>query len=142
MSCCYHLPQCNLDFAFGHLFVIEKTPAFVYHFVQFFDRQTECYMDGLYTDLPRRGMTCVGCMRTGFFRSHLKPKSPSSRAMGAVRIRHSIREFATQPVILRILLGGKQKWLPLNFGFNDVMRTGPIAVSIACRLCTYRGSDP
>ena len=43
--------------------------------------------------------------------------------MGAVRIRHSIREFATQPVILWILLGGKPKWLPLNFGFNDVMRT-------------------
>ena len=46
--------------------------------------------------------------------------------MGAVRIRHSIREFATQPVILRILLGGKPKWLPLNFGFNDVMRMAPI----------------
>ena len=46
--------------------------------------------------------------------------------MGAVRIRHSIREFATQPVILWILLGGKSKWLPLNFGFNDVMRTAPI----------------
>ena len=47
-------------------------------------------------------------------------------AMGAVRIRHSIREFATQPVILWIPLGGKPKWLPLNFGFNDVMRTAPI----------------
>ena len=47
-------------------------------------------------------------------------------AMGAVRIRHCIREFATQPVILWILLGGKPKWLPLNFGFNDVMRTAPI----------------
>ena len=48
--------------------------------------------------------------------------------MGAVRIRHSIREFATQPVILWILLGGKPKWLLLNFGFNDVMRTAPIGV--------------
>ena len=46
--------------------------------------------------------------------------------MGAVRIRHSKREIATQPVILWILLGGKPKWLPLNFGFNDVMRTTPI----------------
>ena len=46
--------------------------------------------------------------------------------MGAVRIRHSIREIATQPVILWILLGGKTKWLPLNFGFNDDMRTAPI----------------
>ena len=32
---------------------------------------------------------------------------------GAVRIRHSIREIATQPVILCILLGGKPK-LPLT----------------------------
>ena len=48
-------------------------------------------------------------------------------AMGAVRIRHSIREFATQPVILWILLGGKPTWLPLNFGFDDVMRTAPIS---------------
>ena len=46
--------------------------------------------------------------------------------MGAVRMRHSIREFATQPVILWIPLGGKPKWLPLNFGFNDEMRTAPI----------------
>ena len=28
-------------------------------------------------------------------------------AVGALRIRHSIRQFATQPVILWILLGGK-----------------------------------
>ena len=43
------------------------------------------------------------------------------------RVRHSIQEFATQPVILWILLGGKSKWLPLRFGFNEVMRTAPIA---------------
>ena len=53
----------------------------------------------------------------------------------AVRIRQSIWEIATQPVILWILLGGKPKWLPLNFGFNDVMRTAHIAlVSIATTL--------
>ena len=48
--------------------------------------------------------------------------------MGAIcmRIRHSMREFATQPVIPWIPLGGKPKWLPLNFGFNDVMRTALI----------------
>ena len=45
---------------------------------------------------------------------------------GVVRICHSIREIATQPVILWIELGGKPKWLPLNFGFNDVMRTAPL----------------
>ena len=32
------------------------------------------------------------------------------------------------PVILWISLGGKPKWLPLKFGYHDVMRTGPIAV--------------
>ena len=31
------------------------------------------------------------------------------------------------PVILRISLGGKPKWLPLKFGYHDVMRTSPIA---------------
>ena len=47
--------------------------------------------------------------------------------MGAVHVLRSIRKIATWPVILWILLGGKPKWLPLNFGFNDVMRTAPIA---------------
>ena len=47
--------------------------------------------------------------------------------IGAVRTGHSlgIRECATQPVILWILLGGTTKWLPLNFGFNDVMHMAP-----------------
>ena len=30
------------------------------------------------------------------------------------------------PVILWISPGGKPKWLPLNFGYHDVMRTSPI----------------
>ena len=30
------------------------------------------------------------------------------------------------PVILWISLGGKPKWLPLHFGYHDVMRTSPI----------------
>ena len=51
---------------------------------------------------------------------------------GGMRIRHSKREFATQPVILWILLGGKPKWLPLNFGLNDVMRTAPIIDRLRC----------
>ena len=29
------------------------------------------------------------------------------------------------PVIWWIELGGKSKWLPLNFGYHDVMRTAP-----------------
>ena len=46
--------------------------------------------------------------------------------MGAVRKRQRIQEIADQPVILWIELGGKPKWLPLNFGFNDVLRKTPI----------------
>ena len=63
--------------------------------------------------------------------------------MGAMRIRHGIREIATQPVILWILLGGKLKWLPLNFGFNDVMRTAPILETVR-GAATYRkvSSEP
>ena len=30
------------------------------------------------------------------------------------------------PVILWISLGGKPNWLPLKFGYHDVMRTSPI----------------
>ena len=30
------------------------------------------------------------------------------------------------PVILWISLGGKPTWLPLKFGYHDVMRTSPI----------------
>ena len=33
------------------------------------------------------------------------------------------------PVILSISLGGKPKWLPLKFGYYDVMRTSPIYAS-------------
>ena len=60
------------------------------------------------------------------------------RQMGAMGICHSIREFATQPVILWILLGGKPKWFPLNFGFNDVMRTAPID----CAVFLLLSKDP
>ena len=41
--------------------------------------------------------------------------------MGPVHIRH---HFATpSPVILWIELGRKPKWLPLNFGYHDIMCT-------------------
>ena len=58
------------------------------------------------------------------------------KQMGAVRKRHSIRETAKQPVILWIPLAGKPKWLPLNFGFNDVMCTAPI--NVTCSLEKHR----
>ena len=41
-------------------------------------------------------------------------------------IRHSLRKIFSQPVILWIELGDKPKWLPLNFGYHDVMRTTPL----------------
>ena len=34
------------------------------------------------------------------------------------------------PVILWTELGGKPKWLPLDFGYHDEMRTGPNGGSI------------
>ena len=40
------------------------------------------------------------------------------------------------PVILWIELGGKPKWLPLNFGYHDVMCTAPIRMG---RQSTYYG---
>ena len=50
---------------------------------------------------------------------------PWKSTMGPVRISHSSHHFG--PVILWISLGGKPKWLPLKFGYHDVMRTSPIA---------------
>ena len=51
--------------------------------------------------------------------------------MGPVRICHSLHEFATQPINLMTELVGKPKWLPLNFGYHDVMRTAPVD----CNFC-------
>ena len=38
------------------------------------------------------------------------------------------------PVILWISLGGKPKWLPLKFGYHDVMPTSPIDRSVVRTL--------
>ena len=73
---------------------------------------------------PRRG--CAVFFRLIRLFALLSLSELKEKRIGAVRIRHSIREIATHPVILWILLGGKPKWLQLNFGFNDVMRTTPI----------------
>ena len=49
----------------------------------------------------------------------------------------------SSPVILWIELSDKPKWLPLNFGYHDVMRTGPIECTKAkqppmlSNMCTY-----
>ena len=47
--------------------------------------------------------------------------------MGPVRIRHRSHDLGASPVILWISLGGKPKWLPLKFGYRDVVRTSPIS---------------
>ena len=39
-----------------------------------------------------------------------------------------------KPVILWISLGGKPKWLPLKFGYHDVMHTSPIVTSSMCGI--------
>ena len=60
--------------------------------------------------------------------------------MGPVRIRHSSHHFATgSPVILWIQLGGKPKWLPLKFGYHDVMRTSSI-VHLQRLINSYRST--
>ena len=62
------------------------------------------------------------------FHKTLSPWVIETSAMGHVRIRHVIvhTNLPPSPVILWIELGGKPKWLPLNFGYHDVMRTGLI----------------
>ena len=46
------------------------------------------------------------------------------------------------PIILWILLGGKPKWLPLNIGYHDVMRTSPIMISTNSVLGTKIRLEP
>ena len=41
------------------------------------------------------------------------------------------------PVILLIELGGKSKWLPLNFGHHDVMRTVSLRIDFFFFFCQY-----
>ena len=46
------------------------------------------------------------------------------------------------PVILYISLGGKPKWLPLKFGYHDVMRTSPIlTISMSSFLWQTKSSE-
>ena len=40
---------------------------------------------------------------------------------------HTTHILPPGPINLWIELGGRPKWLPLNFGYHDVMRTSPIA---------------
>ena len=39
------------------------------------------------------------------------------------------RNLRPSQVILWLELDGKPKWLPLNFGYHDVMRKGPIGIA-------------
>ena len=49
-------------------------------------------------------------------------------------------KFPLQPVILWIELGGKSKWLPLTFGYCDMMRTTPIKWCLWVVLLVYKTS--
>ena len=69
------------------------------------------------------------CIRLVELRLWTDKLFPTTQWVLAVRIRHSIRKIATQPVILRIELGGKPKWLPLN---HDVMCTGAAILAAQC----------
>ena len=46
------------------------------------------------------------------------------------------------PVILWIDLGGKPKWRPLNSGYHDVMRPGPIALHCSIMFKDQRETFP
>ena len=69
----------------------------------------------------------------------LKPsdngKWPST-SMGPIRIRHRSHRSLCHPaniiLDLWVELVGKPKWLPLNSGYHDVMRTAPIF----CNCCS------
>ena len=62
--------------------------------------------------------------------------------MGPVReyvIFHTI--WGGSPVILWISLGGKPKWLPLKFGYHDVMRTSPISLCKVVKLTRVKTTE-
>ena len=96
---------------------------------------------------PRRGHHCGAEIRNeftlsiakNFFALFVPPLSKMARA--ARRVIENPRRMSKwglceyvmvhtiwggSPVILWISLGGKPKWLPLKFGYHDVMRTSPI----------------
>ena len=72
---------------------------------------------------------------------------PTKLGMCTYVITHTV--LPPSPAILWIELGGKSKWLPLNFGYHDFMCTVPILQEIAtflrvsqisfdsCRKCRY-----
>ena len=56
---------------------------------------------------------------------------------GPVCIRHSSHKFPPSSVILWVELGGKPKWLPFNFGYHDVMQTGPFQLILLSSKVLY-----
>ena len=79
--------------------------------------------------------------------SHFANRAGSQFAMGPVRMRHRSHHFATKPSHSVDRAGWharKPKWLPLNFGYYDVMRTSPIqgAHSIKFRISWRNAHGP
>ena len=72
-------------------------------------------------------LTDDGLFLSGFYGA-ASMKYQSVARMGPARLPYVIVHTILPPsqVILWIELGGKSKWLPLNFGYNDVMRTAPM----------------
>ena len=74
-----------------------------------------------------RKLTCTFslCENSDFFSTFTGTKH-SQWGLCEYVIAHTI--LGGSPVILWISLGGKTKWLPLKFGYHDVMRTSPIII--------------
>ena len=75
---------------------------------------------------------CSGGTRSWPFSLSFHPTKSSSNAHHAALVQWGLcanvkvhSKFPPSLVILWIELGGKPKWLPLNFGYHGVMRTGP-----------------
>ena len=56
---------------------------------------------------------------TTFHERRVKTKKNNFKHNGPMPIRQSSNKLPPSPVILWIKLGGRPKWLPLNFGYND-----------------------
>ena len=62
MSCCYGLPQCNLEFGFSHLYSWMRRHLRSCLGVSSSLTDRLSVIGGLSTGMPRSGMTCVGCV--------------------------------------------------------------------------------
>ena len=106
---------------------------------------------------PRRKCSCSRCDTTTFISHFLR--------QGSVKIILNIKRgksknlqpgywlagvdtsqfkqyLSPSPVILWTELGSKSKWLPLKFGYHDVMRTGAILLIPNLGMCDFASLSP